>query len=639
MVSIMESPFLTSFKIKRFFRKNESGQWYFVWNALAIDREAKILEEKYITIGDKFLSEGNHDEAINYYKKAIAVEVESDTSYLRLCKAYSTLRQFQLVVQVAQDCLSKHPNSEGAYIMLASASRMNNEYEKAHQYLRKTLQINPLSIKSFEELSHLYMAVGKFDNALVAIKKAIKLNKDATVEYYYTLGNIYLAMQDYESAVNAYSRVEEKKTRDAELYNKIGYCHLMLNRFTPAKMAFQKALEFQPNNIEVLYNLGLTAQHEHQYNDAIKWFSQAKAIMPLHKDVCFRIASTYAQMGKHTQASAELIKLIELEPNQPKEILHYAADLFVRTNYTNEAIRAYQILLKSDNLNTDYISKVGLLYIELDEYSKAEEEFRRVLHINPSFALAHHGMGLCNMKSENYDTAILEFQNALAINELYIESYSALAQCYSAIHEPNLALQNILKAIAISPKNPDSYFIMAEIQESIGYTNEAIDSYTNAIRYKPTHLSSYLNRGKLFMKQGEYAKAIQSFRQVLKIDPSSADAHYQTAITHLAIGRIPQAIEHFQEAINLKPDHKEQYISFGMALERAFQTDKAIETYRQAIQIFPDYADAYYHLGRVCYEQGLIAQTMDIQQKLDSISQEHALKLRMFREQAQSMSA
>jgi predicted O-linked N-acetylglucosamine transferase (SPINDLY family) len=72
--------------------------------------------------------------------------------------------------------------------------------------------------------------------------------------------------------------------------------------------------------------------------------------------------------------------------------------------------------------------------------------------------------------------------------------------------------------------------------------------------------------------------------------------------------RLDEAVECFQQAVRLKPSLPEAHEILAQALISGLRTDVAREHLKEALRLRPNFAEAYHDLGRLCVEEGLLAE-------------------------------
>ena len=73
-------------------------------------------------------------------------------------------------------------------------------------------------------------------------------------------------------------------------------------------------------------------------------------------------------------------------------------------------------------------------------------------------------------------------------------------------------------------------------------------------------------------------------------------------------GSSRRAVESFQRAVKLNGSLPEAREILGQALMALQRNDEAREQLKEALRLRPDFAEAHHDLGRICMEEGLLAE-------------------------------
>jgi tetratricopeptide (TPR) repeat protein len=72
---------------------------------------------------------------------------------------------------------------------------------------------------------------------------------------------------------------------------------------------------------------------------------------------------------------------------------------------TDEAIKGYQAAITHDPENKDCLRALGLLYLQTNQFSLAEEEFSRLVALDSTFIPGWQGLGIALALQDQYARA------------------------------------------------------------------------------------------------------------------------------------------------------------------------------------------------------------------------------------------
>jgi len=121
--------------------------------------------------------------------------------------------------------------------------------EEAHTILKEAAGIKVETEEDKFNLAKVHYYMEEYDLAINEFSKAFESGFE---EAYYYLGNIYEKREDYEEAVINYEKYikAENIPKTALVYNQIGACLLKLGRYSEALPYIQTGLEYRDKNME-----------------------------------------------------------------------------------------------------------------------------------------------------------------------------------------------------------------------------------------------------------------------------------------------------------------------------------------------------------------------------------------------------
>lgn len=151
------------------------------------------------------------------------------------------------------------------------------------------------------------------------------------------------------------------------------------------------------------------------------------------------------------------------------------------------ALQELNTAIEADSKYAPAYNMLGLLYMELREFDKAEEYFKRSLNLDPDNSEAHNNYGwfLCQRNRE--DEALKHFMSALK-NPLYVtpeKAYLNAGECSLKKKDDKGAEEFFLRTLKLQPTMGQALWRMAEINFRNGNYNEAqryLDSFMNGGR-------------------------------------------------------------------------------------------------------------------------------------------------------------
>ncbi|MGK7892694.1 MAG: tetratricopeptide repeat protein, partial [Xenococcus sp. (in: cyanobacteria)] len=289
-------------------------------------------------------------------------------------------------------------------------------YEAALESFELATRSKPNFAPAFSEKSLVLRYLERLDEALVAIDKAISLEK-GNANQYYQKATILGELKRYSEAEAAYQKAIGISSR-AAFYNSRGLLYDEQGKLELAEADFNKAIELNPqdnkayNNRGILYSSqGKLELAEANYNKAIKLYPQ-DAIVHYNRGLL------YDNQGKVELALADYTKAIEFNPQ-------YAP--------------AY------DNR--------GIVYANQGKLELAEADFNKAIELYPQYATnAYYNRGLLYDNQGKVELALADYTKAIEFNPQYVKAYVNRGILYDNQGKVELALADYTKAIEFNPQ-------------------------------------------------------------------------------------------------------------------------------------------------------------------------------------------
>jgi tetratricopeptide (TPR) repeat protein len=197
-------------------------------------------------------------------------------------------------------------------------------------------------------------------------------------------------------------------------------------------------------------------------------------------------------------------------------------------NYS-EAIANFFIATQKAPNEPKVWNSLGIAYMEVFEYEKAESAFRRVLEVDKKFTEARLNLGVMYFRKKDYENALREIRTALA-DEPFPHKHIAfyyLARVYKAIDNQDLYLENLRKATAYNPMFFEAQLELANAYEEMGDYRSAIDVYRNLLNNGIRTPQIELNMARLLFYVEDYENAKLFIKRLMENKQADASQKSQ----------------------------------------------------------------------------------------------------------------
>ncbi|MCK4545564.1 tetratricopeptide repeat protein [candidate division WOR-3 bacterium] len=149
---------------------------------------------------------------------------------------------------------------------------IKEDYDKAIEILKKTIELSPDEIEATNLLSWALMKKGLYDDAMIFAQKVMIKSPNDPIAHT-NMGFIMYKKKNYGEAIECLSKViHENRNKKATIYSRfyLGLIYLDRGMYIDALEHFKKTIELSPNLYEVYYHMGLTFEMAGNKELAIK---------------------------------------------------------------------------------------------------------------------------------------------------------------------------------------------------------------------------------------------------------------------------------------------------------------------------------------------------------------------------------
>jgi tetratricopeptide (TPR) repeat protein len=163
-------------------------------------------------------------------------------------------------------------------------------------------------------------------------------------------------------------------------------------------------------------------------------------------------------------------------------------------------------------------------------------------------------------EEKNYSKALDQFKKVLAIDGGHFEAQLSIAQILKEEGKADEAIPEYEKAIGLNKEDPRVYKDLAEI---------------------------FWSEGKKLLAEKKYGEALDQFKKLLAIDSGHFEAQLNISRILKEEGKVDEAVREFEKAIGLKKEDPQAYKDLGEIFEGKQDKNKALKYYQEYLQLAP----------------------------------------------------
>jgi tetratricopeptide (TPR) repeat protein len=343
--------------------------------------------------------------------------------------------------------------------------------------------------------------------------------------------------------------------------------------------------------------------------------------------------------------------------------LHFQrAGAALKANRPDVAVSEFRAVLTLDPNNAEARANLGVIAFVQGDYTKASEELRQALKLQPSLWKAEALLGMCEKRLGRLQNAQallqksfphlqdpkLSTQAGMDLVELDYQSgdMASAAQVLTVLEQLNPANVDVLYAAyrtfsalaehavdSIALTSPDSarmHQIMAQHLVNEGDITGAIAQYQKALALDPRLSGAHLELGEATLQSAKSETARKQaqaeFEAALAINPYDSKSEVWLGTVCALNQDLKMALKHYARALELDPDDIDGHTGLAKVLMGMGETEKARGQLLEAIRLDPLDAVAHYRLS-ILYRQ--LGRLSDAQRELASFNeiQEHKKRI------------
>lgn len=309
-----------------------------------------------LRLGNLEINKNNKTAAIKLYEKAYAIEPNFQGLGEMLAKLHMSNDQPERAVAVLEDVIRRSPTRVDLYIDLGDAYERTKQLEKAEENYLQAVHLNPRTPLAHLQLSMVQLALKKYAQATMTLKDAAaKFPQSSRVPFAQAL--VARQQNKYDEALVALSQVKALAIGpEAAMLNPGYYLELALTQELAGKKelvepTLREGLKKFPNDESLLNSLAyFWANQGTNLEEALKLSKQAVAAAPGNGAFMDTLGWVYYKLEQYEQALPWLEKAAQATQND-REVLEHLAELYSKLHRINDAIAAWQKLLKDDPSN------------------------------------------------------------------------------------------------------------------------------------------------------------------------------------------------------------------------------------------------------------------------------------------------
>ncbi len=567
--------------------------------------------------------------AIDFYKKAYALDPNSQQISEELAEIYFQSQRIRDAVLEAQSIIGKDPDNLPARRLLAriyvrtlgdmsDTSGQRDTLARAAEQYREIMRLDPADTDAALWLARLYRLQNEHDKA-EGILRALLAHEPENENAVEQLTQLLLDEGKSQEAIATLKGILDRAPTP-RLWDLYGDAYTQIHDLTNAEQAYRKAAEAQPGDINHRRGLAQTLLNEEKYPDALEQYQRLVEMDAEDPNNYLRLAEIYRQLKELDKAEQNVLLAKQRAPGN-LEVIYYESSIYQAQGRFDDAIHVLSDAVTGVKAQSEFTpsrrrtlailyQQLGQLYREVSNYIAAVNTFEEMLRLGPEEDRRARAMII-----DTYRVA-RDIPKALDASRKALEAYPkdrALRTTQALLLGQNAqtdqAVAQLRQLLDGTAADFEIQLDLAQVEEQGRRWPEAEQAVHAAEKIatqsSDKETTSFL-LGAIFERQKKFDQAEEQFRQVLKENPRNPGAlnYYGYMLADRGI-RLDEATDLIKRALAEDPANPAYLDSLGWAYFKQNKFSEAEEPLRKAASreshdptILSHLGDLYSKLGK-----------------------------------------
>jgi tetratricopeptide (TPR) repeat protein len=546
--------------------------------------------------------------AIDFYKKAYALDPNSQRIGEELAEIYFQSQRIRDAVLEAQSIIAKDPNNLPARRLLAriyvrtlgdmnDTSGQRDTLARAAEQYREIMRLDPADTDAALWLARLYRLQNDHDKAEGVLRGLLARepeNENAVEQ----LTQLLLDEGKSQEAISSLKGILDRAPT-ARLWDLYGEAYTQIHDLTNAEQAYRKAAEAQPGDISHRRGLAQTLLNEQKYPEALEQYQRLAELDAEDPENYLRLAEIYRQLKQLDKAEQNVLLAKQRAPGN-LEVIYYESSIYQAEGRFEDAIRVL----------SDAVTGV-----------KAQSEFapsrRRTL------AILYQQLGQLYREVSNYSAAVNTFEEMLRLGpEEDRRARLMIIDTYRAARDIPKALDASRKAIEAYPKDRAIRTTQALLYGENMQTDQAVSQLRQLLDGTAADFEIQLDVAQAYQQGRRWLEAEQAVHAAEKIATQSSDKETAGFLLGAIFERqkkFDQAEEQFRQVLKENPRNPSVLNYYGyMLADRGIRLDEATDLIKRALAEDPTNPAYLDSLGWAYFKQNKYSEAEELLRKAAS---------------------
>jgi len=374
--------------------------------ALLLDPDVSTI---YVSLSECYWYLEKPNRALSYLKKALELSPEDVEAREMMANQLVLRRLFNKAEEQYRILIKSYPEKAEYYFAMGELAKLQQKYEEALYYYRKTFELDPNVLKALELAAEAAYHLQKYDVVLELTEQLLEYDETNT---FYLRNQVDAAVRGrkFKDAIVAVNRIIEIEGRTPQLLNQVASLHYEMNEIDLAAVIFLEVIAMDSVNATGSHYLSTLFREKGEFENSIYYANrlirfhatdprgfidkaltyiernnQKEAIETLHPvarkfpgefTIQYLLGMSYNQAKFDDSARVYLERAIEIYPNS-RGALHILAIIYDTAAEWIKSDQIFTQLISSDSSDAQALNNYAYSLAERVENLKLAREISK----------------------------------------------------------------------------------------------------------------------------------------------------------------------------------------------------------------------------------------------------------------------
>ncbi len=383
---------------------------------------------------------------------------------------------------------------------------------------------------------------------------------------------------------------------DSSEFEGIIHYYFEQGRHSLAKKAINLGLSQHPSSINLKLLLAELYIYEDDLDKADRLLNQIYEIEPANEELYLNKATILSKRGKHEEAIASLHAALDFAHDSIDVLSMLGMEYLYLDNFS-KAQRYFAKCIEIDG--EDYSSLYNVIYC-FDMENRHVDAIRflnEFIDEKPFCEVAWHQLGRQYFIIEDYEKALEAFDYAVVIDDLFVGAYLEKAKTLERLKRYEEAIENYLVTTELDDPTAFAYYRVGKSYHALGDEDQAVQYFKKTVIEDPLLDKGWMSLSDLYFNAEDYNKALYYINKAIEIDETNNIFWRRFAEINLRLNLFEEVAQAFYKCLELGDENLEIYLGLVDVLNFIGEFDEALKYAVKANRNFPNHVEVEYRLS------------------------------------------